>query len=423
LIKDGKVSEKSIDEAVKNILRLKFSLGLFDNPYINVDAPSPFYAEEHLAKAKEAAVQSTVLLKNDNQVLPLSDNIKRVAVIGPMSDAPHDQLGCWTFDGDKTHTQTPIQAFQKEYPDVTFLFEKTLDYSRDNNTGNFSKAVAAAKQSDVVLVFAGEEAILSGEARCRADLDLPGMQKALIAELKKAGKPIVLIVMAGRPLTITDEVEMSDAVLYAWHPGTMGGPALADLIFGKAVPSGKLPVTFPRMVGQIPIYYNHKNTGRPAAEHLDLINDIPVGAPQTSLGHTCYYLDAGDKPLFPFGYGLSYTTFEYGKVNLSSKEITSKDTLSVSCEIKNTGKYDAAEVVQLYIRDEVASLVQPVKVLKAFERINLKAGESRSVTFKLSADNLAFWNKDMKKVAEPGSFTLWVGGNSQQGDEIKFELK
>ncbi len=423
LVKEGKVSEKAIDNAVRNILRIKFKLGLFDNPYVQIPEKSKAYSETHLAAARQAAVQSVVLLKNKNSVLPLTDKVKSVAIIGPLADAPHDQMGTWVLDGDKNYTQTPLKAINEIYGNkVKILYEKTLDYSRDVNTANFGRAVAIARQADVVLLFMGEESILSGEARCRADISLPGAQTALIQELKKAGKPIVLIIMAGRPLTIEKEVELADAVMYAWHPGTMGGPAIADLIFGKEVPSGKLPVTFPKMVGQIPIYYNHKNTGRPAREPLDLIGNIPPGAKQFTLGHTSYYLDAGASALFPFGFGLSYTTFEYSNLQLSSDKMKKDGSITVSCTITNTGKYEADEIVQLYIRDLVGSITRPVKELKGFQRIHLAPSESKIVSFTLNASDLAFWNNENKLVIEPGDFDVWIGKNSQEGLKGSFKL-
>lgn len=423
LVKEGKVSIKTIDEAVRNILRVKFKLGLFDNPYVKIPQTSKIYADSHLAAAKEAAIQSAVLLKNENHVLPLTEKVKTIAIIGPLADAPSDQLGTWVLDGDKNYTQTPLKAIQAEYgKKLNIIYEQTLGYSRDINTANFGKAVAAARRADVVLMFLGEESILSGEARCRADINLPGVQSQLVEEVKKAGKPIVLIIMAGRPLTIEKEVNLSDAVLYAWHPGTMGGPAIADLLFGQAVPSGKLPVTFPKTVGQIPIYYNHKNTGRPPHENLQLIGSIPPGAKQLTMGYVSYYLDAGAEPLFPFGYGLSYTTFEYSNLQLSKTDLTKKDEITVSCQLKNTGKYEAKEIVQLYIRDRVGSLTRPVKELKGFQRIHLKPQESKTVSFTLKTDDLAFWNAELKKVVEPGDFDVWIGPNSKDGLKGSFKV-
>ncbi|MGC8824213.1 MAG: glycoside hydrolase family 3 N-terminal domain-containing protein [Bacteroidales bacterium] len=421
LVKEGKVSVKTIDEAVRNILRVKFKLGLFDNPYVKVPQTSKIYADSHLAAAKEAAIQSVVLLKNENNVLPLGEKVKSIAIIGPLADAPSDQLGTWVLDGDKNYTQTPLKAIKAEYGNkLNIIYEPTLGYSRDINTSNFGKAIAAARRADVVLMFLGEESILSGEARCRADINLPGVQSQLVEEIKKTGKPMVLVIMAGRPLTIEKEVNLSDAVLYAWHPGTMGGPAIADLLFGKAVPSGKLPVTFPKVVGQIPIYYNHKNTGRPPQDNLQLIGSIPPGAKQLTMGYVSYYLDAGAEPLFPFGYGLSYTTFEYSNLQLSKTELKKQDEITVTCQLKNTGKYEADEVVQLYIRDRVGSLTRPVKELKGFQRIHLKPQESKTVSFTLKTDDLAFWNAEMKKVTEPGDFDVWIGPNSKDGLKSSF---
>jgi len=423
LVKSGAISEKLIDDAVRNILRMKFRLGLFENPYTKVTFAMPFYTDEALQKAKQVALEGAVLLKNDNNILPLTEKIKSVAVIGPLSDAPADQLGTWCFDAEPEHSVTPLAAIQNDFSSsVKVIAEKGLTYSRDKNPQGIMKAVAAAKKADVVLLFVGEEAILSGEAHCRADISLPGAQSELLTALKKTGKPVVMVVMAGRPLTIGNEVTQADAVLYAFHGGTMAGPALADLIFGKAVPSGKLPVTLPRMVGQIPIYYAHKMTGRPA-ENIVLINDIPIAAGQTSLGNTSYHLDAGDSPLFPFGFGLSYTTFSYSDVKTSQKEFTEGNTLKVECKITNTGKFDASEVAQLYIRDMVASLARPVRELKGFKKINLKAGETKTVSFTLNSDQLAFWNADMVKRAEAGEFQVWISTDSQSGKPVSFKLK
>ncbi|HEY5591924.1 MAG TPA: beta-glucosidase BglX [Paludibacter sp.] len=423
LVKSGAISEKLIDDAVRNILRMKFRLGLFENPYTKVTFAMPFYTDEALQKAKQVALEGAVLLKNDNNILPLTEKIKSVAVIGPLSDAPADQLGTWCFDAEPEHSVTPLAAIQNDFSSsVKVVAEKGLTYSRDKNPQGIMKAVAAAKKADVVLLFVGEEAILSGEAHCRADISLPGAQSELLTALKKTGKPVVMVVMAGRPLTIGNEVTQADAVLYAFHGGTMAGPALADLIFGKAVPSGKLPVTLPRMVGQIPIYYAHKMTGRPA-ENIVLINEIPIAAGQTSLGNTSYHLDAGDSPLFPFGFGLSYTTFSYSNVKTSQKEFTEGNTLKVECKITNTGKFDASEVAQLYIRDMVASLARPVRELKGFKKINLKAGETKTVSFTLNSDQLAFWNADMVKRAEAGEFQVWISTDSQSGKPVSFKLK
>lgn len=414
-IAENKVSMETIDNAVRNILRLKFRLGLFDNPYV-VTPQTVKYAEKHLQTAKTAAEQSVILLKNENQTLPFTDKIKTLAVIGPMADAPYEQMGTWVFDGEKEHTQTPLTAIKEMYGDkVKVLFEKGLEYSRDKNTAGIARAVSAARQADAVVVFVGEESILSGEAHSLANLNLQGAQSQLIKELAATGKPVVTVVMAGRQLVIADEVKVSDAMLYSFHPGTMGGPAIADILFGKVNPSGKTPVTFPRMSGQVPIYYAQHKTGRPANPTEMLIDEIPVEAGQTSVGCRSFYLDAGNSPLFPFGYGLSYTTFEYSNLSLASDKLTAQDTLSISFTLKNTGKYDGTEVVQLYVQDKVGSVTRPVKELKRFQRVTLKAGESTQVSLSLPVSELAFWGYDMNYTVEPGDFTLWVGTNSAEG--------
>lgn len=414
-IAENKVSIETIDNAVRNILRLKFRLGLFDNPYV-VTPQTVKYAEKHLQTAKTAAEQSVILLKNENQTLPFTDKIKTLAVIGPMADAPYEQMGTWVFDGEKEHTQTPLTAIKEMYGNkVKVIFEKGLDYSRDKNTTGIARAVNAARQADAVVVFVGEESILSGEAHSLANLNLQGAQSQLIKELAATGKPVVTVVMAGRQLVIADEVKVSDAMLYSFHPGTMGGPAIADILFGKVNPSGKTPVTFPRMSGQVPIYYAQHKTGRPANPTEMLIDEIPVEAGQTSVGCRSFYLDAGNSPLFPFGYGLSYTTFEYSNLSLASDKLTAQDTLSISFTLKNTGKYDGTEVVQLYVQDKVGSVTRPVKELKRFQRVTLKAGESTQLSLSLPVSELAFWGYDMNYTVEPGAFTLWVGTNSAEG--------
>lgn len=421
-VAEKKVSMETIDNAVRNILRLKFRLGLFENPYV-VTPQTVKYADAHLQVAKTAAEQSVILLKNDAQTLPLTDKVKTVAVVGPMADAPYEQMGTWVFDGEKEHTQTPLKAIREMYGDkVNVIFEQGLAYSRDKNVSGIAKAVNAARRADVVVCFVGEESILSGEAHSLANLDLQGAQSQLIKSLAATGKPVVTVVMAGRQLTISDEVEASDAVLYSFHPGTMGGPAIADILFGKVNPSGKTPVTFPRMTGQAPIYYAHNNTGRPANPTEMLIDDIPVEAGQTSVGCRSFYLDAGNSPLFPFGYGLSYTNFEYSDLKLASDKLTVDGEVNVSVNLKNAGKYDGTEVVQLYVQDKVGSVTRPVKELKAFQRVELKAGESKTVTFTLPVSDLAFWRYDMTYGVEPGDFKLWVGTNSAEGLSTDFTV-
>lgn len=423
LIKEGKVKETTIDEAVRNILRIKYRLGLFDNPYVDEKKPSVMYAPSHLEAAKQAAMQSAILLKNEKETLPVQSSVKSVAIVGPMAHAPYEQLGTWVFDGDKNHTQTPLTAIKELVGDkVQVIYEPGLAFSRDKDVSGIAKAASAAARADVILAFVGEESILSGEAHCLADLNLQGAQSQLLEALAKTGKPLVTVVMAGRPLTIGKEVDLSAAVLYSFHPGTMGGPAIADLLWGKAVPSGKTPVTFPKMVGQIPVYYSHNNTGRPATRSEVLLGDIAVEAGQTSLGCTSFHMDAGFDPLYPFGYGLSYTTFKYGKLKLSADELKRKDVLTVTFDLENTGKYEGTEVAQLYVQDKVASVTRPVKELKRFTRVALKPGERKTVSFELPISELAFWNIDMVKTVEPGDFGLWVGPDSQTGEEVFFKV-
>lgn len=420
LVKEGKVSEKEIDRAVRNILKLKFELGLFENPYVDETASAKVdYAPEHLETAKQAAIESAILLQNRNDVLPLAD-AKRILVTGPLADAPYEQLGTWAFDGQQEHTVTPLTALREEY-DV--IWEPGLQYSRDKDTKDFTKVRNAAARADAAVVFVGEEAILSGEAHSLSNLNLQGAQSELIAEVAKAGKPVVVVVIAGRPLTIERDLANCDAMLYSFHPGTMGGPALADLIKGKAVPSGKLPMTFLRDAGQAPFYYNHNNSGRPCNGTETLLNDIPIAAGQTSLGCTSYYLDTGYGPLFPFGYGLSYTTFKYGKPSVEKAELGRDDVLRVSFDLSNTGNCEGTEVAQLYVQDRVGSVVRPVKELKRFERVTLAPGETKTVTFELPVAELAFWNIDMEYVVEPGDFRLWVAGDSASGEPVDFVVK
>ena len=421
LVESGEVTIADVDNAVRNILRVKFRMGLFENPYIDIDKPSTLYSPEHLQAAKEAAVKSAILLKNDN-VLPLKENVK-IAVIGPLANAPHDQMGTWVFDGDKNHTVTPLKALQTTYKNINYVYEPALSFSRDKSTANFEKAKQAAASADVAIVFLGEEAILSGEAHSLSNINLIGVQSELLKAVKSVGKPVVLVIMAGRPLTIERDLPYADAILYNFHPGTMGGPAILDLLFGKANPSGKLPATFVREVGQIPMYYNHNNTGRPAPAQVMTLDEIPLEAGQTSLGNTSFYLDSGKDPLYPFGFGLSYSTFEYSNLILSATSIPMGGELTAKVTVKNTSKVDGTEVVQLYVRDLVGSIVRPVKELKGFQRVELKAGESKTVEFKLTTDDLAFYGKDFVKKAETGDFNLWIGPSSKDGLKAEFAIK
>ena len=418
LVKEGAVKQSAIDQAVRNILRIKIMLGLFEHPYVDVEAAKAVqYAPEHLAAARKTAEESAILLKNDG-ILPLKGK-GRILVTGPMADAPWDQLGTWCFDGQKEHTVTPLKALQERFPgQVTYV--PGLRYSREKRE-SFADVVSAARSADVVLAFLGEEAILSGEAHCLADLNLIGSQSELLAALKATGKPVVATILAGRPLTIERDLPNCNAVLYSFHPGTMGGPALASLLSGDANPSGKTPITFLRTVGQAPLYYNHNMTGRPYRGEK-LLADIDLEAGQTSLGNTSYYLDYGAYLLFPFGYGLSYTTFEYSNASLDKKEYGVEDTITLSFTLSNTGEYKGTEVVQVYVRDLVGTLTRPVKELKAFERVELASGESRTVTLQIPVQSLAFWGLDGVKKVEPGDFQLWVAGDSATGEALSFKV-
>ena len=417
LVKEGKVKESRIDDAVRNILRLKFRLGLFEDPYVDEGAVDA-YGQEALAAAKQAALESAILLKNDG-VLPLAKG-RTVLVTGPLADAPYEQMGTWAFDGEPAHTVTPLAAM-KEFFNV--VYEPGLAYSRDRSAAGIAKARQAASRADAAVVFVGEEAILSGEAHSLSDLDLQGAQSELIAAMKSTGKPVVVVVMAGRPLTIEKDLDNCGAMLYCFHPGTMGGPAIAELLCGEAIPSGKTPITFLRTAGQAPMYYNHNNTGRPNTGTETLLDDIPIAAGQTSLGCTSYYLDSGYGPLFPFGYGLSYSAFEYSNISLEATRYGVDDTVKVEFDLTNTGKYDATETAQLYVRDLVGSVTRPVKELKRFGRFAVKAGQTVHASFELPVQELAFWNADMRFEVEKGAFQLWVAGNSAEGDPLEFVVE
>ena len=421
MVRAGVVKESAIDAAVRNILRVKVLLGLFEHPYVDAAAAAAVqYAPAHLDAARRTAEESAVLLKNDG-VLPLDPaRVRTILVTGPMADAPHDQLGTWAFDGQKEHTVTPLAALRERFPGrVTYV--PGLTYSRQKRD-RFDEVVAAARKADVVLVFLGEEAILSGEAHSLADLNLKGSQSELLAALKSAGKPVVATVMAGRPLTIERDLPNCGALLYAFHPGTMGGPALANLIFGDVAPSGKTPVTFLRTVGQVPMYYNHNMTGRPYRGET-LLDDIEAEAGQTSLGNTSYYLDYGAYPLFPFGYGLSYTSFAYSDLALDNASYAQDGVIRASCTLTNTGAREGTEVVQVYVRDLVGSLTRPVKELKHFERVTLQAGESRRLEMEIPVSDLAFWGLDGTKKVEPGDFQLWIAGDSNSGEALSFSVR
>ena len=434
LVEEGQVSMQVIDNCVRNILRMKFRLGLFDTPYCYTENPEYFTAEA-LAAAQKAAEESAVLLKN-NGILPLASK-PTVLVCGPMANAPHEQNGTWCFDKDDAMTITPMMAFREWAKEgkIRLIEQKGEHWSREFNKENIATLARLAKQADVVLYFAGEESILSGEARSRAVLNLPGDQSEQIRAIKATGKPLVLTVMAGRPLCIQEDIDRADAVLYAFHGGTMQGPALANLIMGKVAPSGRLPMTFPMGVGQIPFYYNYKTPSRKMAKSPKLINDIPIRAYQFSVGESSYWLEYGNKPQYPFGYGLTYTTFAYGPVVLSDTclNASSPDHLVASCEITNTGNRDAVEVPQLYIRDVVGSMTRPIRELKGFQRVAVPAGEKRTVRFTITEQDLAYWhlaegvglgeNGPYAFSAEKGDFQLWIAPSAAEGAYAEFTLK
>jgi beta-glucosidase len=423
LLDKGEVPMEYVDDAVARILRIKFKLGLFDNPYTNEGLSATTLATpEHMAVARKLATESVVLLKNDNNLLPLQPNTP-IALIGPLADEAYEQLGTWVFDGKAENSITVLQAFNDTNGKDNTFFAKGLAYSRDQSTKGFAEAEKAISKAKVVVMVMGEESILSGEAKCLAELKFPGKQNELLQLAASKGKPIVLVVMAGRPTGLASTQALVSSVLYAWHPGSMAGPALADLIFGKAVPSGRLPVTFPKGEGQIPIYYAHKNSGRPATPatwtHIDA---IPVHAVQHSTGNTSHTLDYGYTPLYPFGFGLSYTTFEYGNVELSSPEIGEGKTLQASTTITNTGKTAGVETVQCYIRDVAAKYTRPVRELVAYKQVSLQPGESVKVTFDLGPDQLGSYYPDGSFVTEKGEFHVWIAPNAADGQLAKFVL-
>jgi beta-glucosidase len=426
LVRAGHIKEAAIDAAVANILRVKYRLGLFENPYTDPAGVPPIASDTALDTARQAALESVVLLKNDRRVLPLDPAaMDSLAVIGPLADDAYEQLGTWVFDGDTSLSVTPLEGIRSLVgASVDVHYAQGLETSRSKSRDGFDEAVRAAEAADAAVLFLGEESILSGEAHCRANIDLPGEQEALIRRVRTAGKPVIAVIMAGRPLTLTNVAAELDAILYAWHPGTMGGAAIADLLFGVEAPSGKLPITFPSMVGQVPIYYNHKNTGRPPSpDSTVLIDDIPVRAFQTSFGNTAYHLDAGSDPMWEFGHGLSYVDFEYSNLRTSSGVLRAGETLQVAVDLNNTGDRAATEVVQLYVRDLVASVTRPVRELKGFRRVRLEPGQSLTVEFNLDSSDLSFCGRDNRRIVEPGEFHVWVGGSSAAQLRTGFCLK
>ena len=421
LLKEGQVSQATIDEAVRRILRIKFRLGLFDRPYTDeAREPNSLLKPESVSAAREIAGRSMVLLKNERQTLPLDKNIRSIAVIGPLADDRRAPLGWWAGDGREENTVTPLAGIRaKVSPQTKVRYAKGCDV-KDSLTAGFPEAVALAQESDVALVFVGESADMVGEAASRSTLDLPGRQMDLVKEIQATGKPTIVVLVNGRPPTIEWIVDNVPAILESWMGGSQAGNAIADIVFGDVNPGGKLPVTFPRTVGQVPIYYNHMNTGRP---------------PEANNRYTSKYLDVPWTPLFPFGYGLSYTQFKITNLQLSALPIPVSGELqfrvqrlpvngevTVTVDVENVGKRAGDEVVQLYIRDVAASMTRPVKELKGFQRVTLQPGEKRRVEFVLTAAQLGFWNREMRFVVEPGEFKVMVGPNSEDLIETKFEV-
>jgi beta-glucosidase len=412
LVRTGSVDSKLVEDAVRRILRIKYQLGLFDNPYKNCDSVAEkkiLLSPANVEAARDIARKSMVLLKNEGQILPLSMNIKKVAVIGPLADSKYDMLGSWGAQGDGKDAISVldgIKAAVSPFTEVLYARGCNID---DKIEMAFDDAIAIAREADVVVMAIGEKWDMSGEASSRADIGIPGKQEELLDKLLKTGKPVVVLLMNGRPLAIPDLVAKAPALIETWFLGTQTGNAIADVLFGKYNPSGKLTMSFPYAVGQIPVYYNHKNTGRPKI-------------PNTENHWVTHYMDIPNEPLFPFGFGLSYTTFEYSDIKLNKTRMNIDDSVTISITVRNTGKYDGEEVVQLYVRDLVGSVTRPVKELKGFRKVMIKTGESMNISFTLKAQDLAFFTKDMTFKAEPGDFKVFVGTSSVDCKEVLFTL-
>lgn len=408
-VRQGIVSEKTVDQAVSRILTMKFELGLFDDPYRYSDPEREkqyVMTPEHLEFARDFSRKSIVLLKNDQQVLPLSDNVRSIALIGPLADNQRELIGSWSAAGDYAKSVTLRQGIMNRQGDRTRInYARGANINDDDRSG-FTEAIRAAANSDVVVMALGEYALQSGEAASRSDISLPGVQEALFHEVARLGKPIVVVLMNGRPLVMEDIDRNAHAILETWFLGTTAGDAIADVLFGDYNPSGKLPVSFPRNVGQIPIFYNVKNTGRPISDDK----------------YTSKYLDVPNTPLYPFGHGLSYTTFTYTDISLDSGRMPMNGSLRATVTVTNTGDRFGEEVVQLYIRQLVGSLTRPLKELKGFQKIGLAPGETREVSFTLTWEDLAFYNAENEFRAEPGEFHLFIGTNAEDVKQASFHL-
>ena len=416
-VAEGRVSPSRIDEAVRAILEMKYRLGLFQDPYRYSDSArekAVLYKPAFLEAARDVARKSMVLLRNEGNVLPLAASARSIAVIGPLADSKEDMIGSWSAAGDrKARPVTVLEGLRaRAGRNVKVSYARGAGYrfADAGDRSGFAEAMEIARNSDVIVAAMGERWDMTGEAASRTSLDLPGAQEALLKELKTLGKPIVLVLMSGRPNSIEWAAGNVDAILHAWYPGTMGGHAVADVLFGDYNPSGKLPVTFPRNVGQVPIYYNMKNTGR------------PYTADKQGEKYLSRYLDVPNTPLYPFGHGLSYTSFAYSPVRLDRATLRAGGRLTASVTVTNTGSRTGEEVVQLYVRDLVGSVTRPVKELKGFRKIRLKRGERETVSFTLSDRDLAFYRADMSYGAEPGAFKLFIGTSSETASEADFTL-
>lgn len=406
LVKEGRVSIDLVDDAVRRILRKKFELGLFDDPYKYSDGKREEKAlnnPEHRKAAREMAEKSIVLLKNENQTLPISKSVKTIAFIGPMVKEYKANMGFWAVElPDVKYDQWVVSQWDglqnKVGKNTKLLYAKGCDVTGDNKDG-FAEAVETAKQADVVILSIGERHDMSGEAKSRSDIHLPGVQEDLVKAVMATGKPVVVLINAGRPLVFNYTADNVPAILYTWWLGTEAGNAIANVLFGDYNPSGKLPMTFPREVGQIPIYYNHFSTGRPAKD-------------ENATNYVSAYIDLKNSPKFPFGYGLSYTTFDYSGLKLSSTKIKSNETIKVSFQLKNTGKVAGEEVAQLYLKDKFGSVVRPVLELRDFQKVKLNAGESKTIEFTIDKEKLSFYNDKLEWGTEPGDFEVMIGTSS-----------
>jgi beta-glucosidase len=417
LVREGKLDQKYLDDAVRRVLRLKFDLGLFDNPYKYSDPQrekKEIRSSDKLSLARDVAKRSIVLLKNQNQLLPLKKDYKTIAVIGPLADDKENMNGSWSFFGESQHPVSILEGIKSKLGKGTNILFHAGCNLYDNNKDKFNEAVSIASKAEVVILAVGEGLQMNGEGASRADIGLPGVQQELVEAIAKTGKPIVVVLLNGRPLTIEWIDQNIPAIVESWTLGSEAGNAVADVLFGDYNPSGKLPVTFPRSLGQIPIYYNHKNTGRPYnGDYKESANNR---------FYSSRYRDIKNTPLYPFGYGLSYTTFNYSEISLNSDKINSGEKLEVTITVSNTGQYDGEEVVQLYIHDLVGSVTRPVKELKGFQKVFIKAGESKKIIFMISAKDLSFYRADMSWGTEPGFFDIFIGGNSVDLQKKRFEL-